>query len=186
MPEAIEAIDLLTWPGQRAVFKPSWSMLTKKERAAARRIGFSDELWHRGTPPEAFSRSWLELTLAEMKAATTLGYGEVGRLWDATRGQRGKDKLWMYLRLGERRAARELGYAPDTWDAGEDPPACTVPWPMLRDDERAAALLLGYTQLSWDAELEAVEEDLPLTELIERIVRVEVQSRGLAHVHPRP
>ena len=119
-----------TVPARLGRDKEVWAELLMDERAAAEKLGYSEESWEHGDPP-ACSSAWHTLDTEQRTAAMALGYERV--IWDAEYEVdqphiHGKDKEgWHLLTVAEKRAAMALGYERRTWDEGFAPEICSHP-----------------------------------------------------------
>jgi len=113
-------------------------------------------MWETGEEePESNEKSWDELTPAQQKAASLLGYTK--KMWnhenDTVSSVEEKlpydDFSFDSLPPEAKKAAECLGYSKDIWDSDGEGPYDDKKWDELTSDALKAAEYLGYDSRKW-------------------------------------
>ena len=123
-----------------------WEELSAEQQAAAKTLGYTQEIWDGSGKVPADEKDWQELSADEQKAATTLGYDK--KTW--SKSDNIEDLDWDELNDEQQNAAKKLGYTKDIWDGDKKCPADDLDWEDLTNDQRKAAEVLGYNEDSWN------------------------------------
>ena len=111
--------------------------------------------------PVSDDKDWDELTPAERKAASLLGYTR--KTWDCEDNTEDRDdsssssessdgESWKNLSKEAQSAAKTLGYTQAIWDNDGSPPTEEKDWDELSPTEQVAAKTLGYSEKKWNAD----------------------------------
>ena len=158
-------VKMATSPEVLHEMEQPWSEMSDPVRKCWQTLGWSEASWNDEAPhPESESLNWKELTKAQVKAATRLGYDQ--RSWAGIKET--DDEPWSEMSDAARKSWQVLGWTEASWnDEAPHPESESQDWKELTKAQVKAATQLGYDKRSWAGMQETDEQ--PWSEMSDEV-----------------